>query len=162
MALHIRDTPHSALACDRSHRCGEVGHLGSECTSLSTIPESRKCYGCGKEGHLSSNCPADTKRGMCYNCGGQGHTSRNCPKPVPRKSSKGKAGEADADADMKEVGLDYDGEHAPTVPGANKKCNQCGEKGHMSAACPKAGETKVCFAFLKGKCKRGEECLFKH
>jgi len=140
--------------------------LGSECTNPDGR-ESRKCYNCGKDGHLSSNCPADTKRGMCYNCGGQGHTSRNCPKPVPRKSKSkaaaaAAAGEEAAEGDLGKVGLDYDGEHAPAAPGANKKCNQCGEKGHLSAACPRAGEVKVCFAFLKQKCKRGDECHFRH
>ncbi|GJJ76456.1 protein AIR1/2 [Entomortierella parvispora] len=55
----------------KCHKCGEVGHIGRECTV--TV-----CYICGaKDDHVARDCP----NSICYNCNKKGHISEKCPMP---------------------------------------------------------------------------------
>ncbi|KAI7757375.1 hypothetical protein M8C21_003098 [Ambrosia artemisiifolia] len=119
------------------------------------------CYDCGEKGHLSSSCPnkkaadvahtsneandvafdeveADNvgdvklKRRTCYECGEKGHLSSLCP-------NKTAADVAHTYNRIDDVAFDKDEKEVDNIGDGKLKrrtCYECGEKGHLSSACP--------------------------
>jgi len=74
-------------------RCGEVGHLTSECK----VPQEKSssfvvCRQCGEIGHISSECKTAkvAMPNVCPLCGKIGHTLAECPSDMPGKKEEEK------------------------------------------------------------------------
>ncbi|CAN6565641.1 unnamed protein product [Malus baccata var. baccata] len=145
------------------YECGEKGHLSSACsksattilsthsiplaTTTSTDPtpvatESGK----GADNDGLSATSGKIKRRTCYECGEKGHLSSACPKsataafnthstPVAKTTSTDRTPVATA------TGADNGGLSDISGKIKRRTCYECGEKGHLSSACPKAGTT---------------------
>ncbi|KAF5790253.1 putative transcription factor interactor and regulator CCHC(Zn) family [Helianthus annuus] len=127
----------------------------------------RTCYECGEKGHLSSSCPnkkatdvahtdngtddvafdkyeevdnvdGKLKRRTCYECGEKGHLSSSCPKKqaadvanTRRETFAPVAVKDSEEVDYNMVSSVSDGKLR------RRTCYECGERGHLSSACPK-------------------------
>lgn len=134
------------------------------------------CYVCGEKGHLSSSCPkkqgadvansgresfgsvavvdnervddklvdATLKRRTCYECGERGHLSLACPK---RQAADVANSGRESFGSM--VVADNEGADDKFVHDVSdsklkrRTCYECGEKGHLSSACPKKQDADV-------------------
>ncbi|XP_068315995.1 phragmoplastin interacting protein 1-like [Pyrus communis] len=145
------------------YECGDKGHLSSACpksvtTTFSThsisVPTTTSsdptpaatASGTGADNSGLSATSGKIKRRTCYECGEKGHLSSACPKsattvfnthstPVAKTTSTKPTPVATA------TGAD-NGELSD-ISGKIKRrtCYECGEKGHLSSACPKAATT---------------------
>jgi hypothetical protein len=127
----------------------------------------RTCYECGEKGHLSSACPnkqnADPTNGarltmalkldqqiVCgrpakISCavpmeGGAGTQSRSAPTSQVADNAGPNPGSGKADNAGPSLGSGK-ADNTEPIPGSGKirrrTCYECGEKGHLSSACPK-------------------------
>mmetsp|Transcript_8981 Transcript_8981/g.13400 ORF Transcript_8981/g.13400 Transcript_8981/m.13400 type:complete len:594 (+) Transcript_8981:46-1827(+) len=102
-------------------RCGQVGHMASNCTNEEL---ARPCPICAKVGHDSYSCPM-TK--ICFNCGIPGHVSRECKerRGMPRRLACGKCFMSGHHRwDCRERVYD--------IPSYNATCFVCGDSGHFT------------------------------
>ncbi|KAM2202430.1 hypothetical protein ACFX1R_002144 [Malus domestica] len=145
------------------YECGEKGHLSSACpksatTTFSThsIPvatttssdptPAATSLGTGADNSGLSATSGKIKRRTCYECGEKGHLSSACPKsattafnthstPVAKTTSTDPTPVATA------TGADNGGLSDISGKIKRRTCYECGEKGHLSSACPKAATT---------------------
>ncbi|KAB2596080.1 protein gar2-like [Pyrus ussuriensis x Pyrus communis] len=86
----------------------------------------RMCYECGEKGHLSSACPKSATTILSTHSIPLATTTSTDPTPVATDSGKR---------------ADNGGLSATSGKIKRRTCYECGEKGHLSSACPKAGTT---------------------
>ncbi|KAL5554792.1 hypothetical protein UlMin_042193 [Ulmus minor] len=131
------------------YRCGEKGHISSDCPNKQTIDQINTETAATVENKetaatventetdasnnaLSYIATGKMKRRTCYECGEKGHVSSDCPK---------KQTAAPTIAETAEPGETGAGNNALSSIATGKMkrrtCYECGEKGHVSTDCPK-------------------------
>ncbi|TQD93031.1 hypothetical protein C1H46_021345 [Malus baccata] len=84
----------------------------------------RTCYECGEKGHLSSACPKSATTAFNTHSTPVAKTTSTDPTPVATATGADNGGLSDISGKIK-----------------RRTCYECGEKGHLSSACPKAATT---------------------
>jgi cellular nucleic acid-binding protein len=105
----------------KCHRCGQVGHIESQCLN-EAIP--KPCSLCAKSGHDMRDCPF---RMFCFNCGIPGHASRDCPQQ--RGQTKRMVCGICFQSGHHRVGC---WRRASEAPAYDAVCMVCNKKGHFT------------------------------
>ncbi|KAH1045679.1 hypothetical protein J1N35_036463 [Gossypium stocksii] len=155
------------------YECGQKGHISSGCPKGSVSVEAPTVTEVGNSGSMVNEAPmvnevdnggssitsGKLRRRTCYECGQKGHISSACPKGFA--SVEATAGvEAPVSVEAPTVNEVGNGgstvNEAPTVNEVanddstvssgklrRRTCYECGQKGHISSACPnkKSAET---------------------
>ncbi|KAK1355386.1 Phragmoplastin interacting protein 1 [Heracleum sosnowskyi] len=112
----------------------------------------RTCYECGEKGHLSSQCPnkqpADSMKSVPDNKIANNDEASTYDAPIKRNIAEASAYSAPVKRNNFEVsnvsvGANNSSVDASTISGKIRRrtCYECGEKGHLSSACPKKQTT---------------------
>ncbi|KAL9148322.1 hypothetical protein ABFS82_12G034400 [Erythranthe guttata] len=142
------------------YECGEKGHLSSACPNINnnkkadlslSVPEKKQAYDYTEQAYYenpvtstdASALSAKIRRRSCYECGEKGHLSSACPKilsaSLPEKqadvSSSGWPKKQADDYSASAGAVDETGGVSSKI--RRRSCYECGEKGHLSSACPK-------------------------
>ncbi|KAM7492078.1 hypothetical protein LguiA_034999 [Lonicera macranthoides] len=98
----------------------------------------RTCYECGEKGHLSSACPKK-QEAEAINSGEKGRLSSLCYEKPLKMSEKGDNGGLSVGSKPVEMSEKVDNGGVSVASGKIRRrtCYECGEKGHLSSACPK-------------------------
>ncbi|KAK4284129.1 hypothetical protein QN277_001001 [Acacia crassicarpa] len=111
--------------------CGEMGHISSACPKKQTNDAPAPMNTQVNSEKPSSTGSGKVKRRTCFECGEKGHVFSACPKkqttdvpvPVPAPTNTQVNGEKPSSTGSGKV--------------KRRTCFECGEKGHISSACPK-------------------------
>ncbi|KAI7748554.1 hypothetical protein M8C21_008484, partial [Ambrosia artemisiifolia] len=170
---HLSSSCPNKKAADVAHTSNEANDVAFDEVEVDNVGDGklkrRTCYECGEKGHLSSLCPNKTaadvahtynriddvafdkdekevdnigdgklKRRTCYECGEKGHLSSACPNKqaadvaISRPETFAPVGVKDnEEVDYNMVNSVSDGKLR------RRSCYECGERGHLSSACPK-------------------------
>ncbi|XP_071710699.1 phragmoplastin interacting protein 1 [Rutidosis leptorrhynchoides] len=132
------------------YECGEKGHLSSLCpnkkaadvahtynrTNDVLFDEVKEEVGNLGDGKL--------KRRSCYECGEKGHLSSSCPKKQAADVANSVRETFAPAAVVYDKGVDYNTVNSVSDGKLRRRtCYECGEKGHLSSACPKVQAADV-------------------
>ncbi|KAJ0892548.1 putative transcription factor interactor and regulator CCHC(Zn) family [Helianthus annuus] len=124
------------------YECGEKGHLSSSCPNKKAADVAHTDNGTDdvafdKYEEVDNVSDGKLKRRTCYECGEKGHLSSSCPKKqaadvanTRRETFAPVAVKDSEEVDYNMVNSVSDGKLR------RRTCYECGERGHLSSACP--------------------------
>nr|XP_043616746.1 phragmoplastin interacting protein 1 [Erigeron canadensis] len=135
------------------YECGEKGHLSSSCPNKKAANVAYTSYRTDDMVFNNETEEADhtsdgkLKRRSCYECGEKGHLSSSCPKKQATDVANTGRGTFASVVAADINGNDYNMVNSVSDGKLRRRtCYECGERGHLSSACPKkpaAGEVNT-------------------